>query len=40
MSVSIRKIRFEVAVFTALAALTSTLLGTLVHLGFTAQVIV
>ena len=39
MSVSSRKIRFEVAVFTALAALTSTLLGTLLHLGFTAQVI-
>ena len=39
MSVSTRKTRFEVAVFTALAALTATLIGTLLHLGFTAQVI-
>jgi hypothetical protein len=39
MNVHARKNRFEIAVFTALAALTSTLIGTLLHLGFTAQVI-
>jgi hypothetical protein len=39
MSVATRKSGFEVAVFTALAALTATLIGTLLHLGFTAQVI-
>jgi hypothetical protein len=40
MNVHVRKNRYAIAVFTALAALTSTLIGTLLHLGFTAQVIV
>ena len=40
MNVHVRKNRYEIAVFTALAALTSMLIGTLIHLGFTAQVIV
>jgi hypothetical protein len=39
MNVHVRKSRYEIAVFTALAVLTSTLIGTLLHLGFTAQVI-
>jgi hypothetical protein len=39
MNVHVRKNRYEIAVFTALAALTSTLIGTLLHLAFTAQVI-
>ena len=39
MNVYSRKSRYEIAVFTALAALTSTLVGTLLHLGFAARVI-
>ena len=39
MNVHVRKNRYEIAVFTALAGLTSMLIGTLLHLGFTAQVI-
>jgi hypothetical protein len=39
MNVHVRKNRFEIAVFTALAALTSMLVGTLLHLAFMAQVI-
>jgi hypothetical protein len=31
--------RFEVAVFSALAALTSVLIGTLLHAGFAIQVV-
>jgi len=37
MNVHVRKNRYEIAVFTALAVLTATLIGTLLHLGFTAQ---
>jgi hypothetical protein len=39
MNVHVRKNRYEIAAFTALAALTSLLIGTLLHLGFTAEVI-
>jgi hypothetical protein len=39
MNVHVRKNRYEIAAFTALATLTSLLIGTLLHLGFTAQVI-
>jgi len=39
MNVHVRKNRYEIAAFTALAALTSLLIGTLLHLGFTAPVI-
>lgn len=39
MSIHARKCRYETAVFTALAALTSMLIGTLLHLGFAAQVV-
>ena len=39
MNVHVRKNRYEIAVFTALAALTSMLIGRQLHLGVKAQVI-